>query len=66
MVRPHKWRTQADRRRTLPQLRLARGARKPIAGGPFPNSGSREFTPPKQNHARESDWVLLLKAADSR
>lgn len=43
-----------------------KGARKPIAGGPFPNSGSREFTPPKQNHARESDWVLLLKAADSR
>jgi hypothetical protein len=42
------------------------GERTAIIGGPFPNSGSREFTPPKQNHARDSDWVLLLKAVGSR
>jgi hypothetical protein len=38
------------------------GDRETISGGPFPNSGSKEFTPPKQNHARDSDWVLLLNA----
>jgi hypothetical protein len=42
------------------------GERKAITGGPFPNFGLRDFTPPKQNHARDSDWVLLLKAAGSR
>lgn len=42
------------------------GQHKPIVGGPFPNSGSRQFTTPKQNHARQGDWVLLLKAAASR
>jgi len=42
------------------------GERRPISGGPFPNSGAREFTPPKQNHARDSDWVLVLKAVDGR
>lgn len=42
------------------------GERKPIAGGPFANSGSREFTPRRQNHARDGDWVLLLKAASGR
>ena len=41
------------------------GEYKVIPGGPFPNFGSRQFTPPKQNHAREGDWVLLLKAAVS-
>jgi hypothetical protein len=38
------------------------GERRQISGGPFPNQGSREFTPPKQNHARDDDWVLLLKS----
>lgn len=42
------------------------GERRPISGGPFPNSGARQFTPPKQNHARDSDWVLLLKSTHSR
>jgi hypothetical protein len=34
-----------------------------IPGGPFPNSGSRQFTPPANNYAGESDWVLLLNAS---
>lgn len=42
------------------------GKRTALSGGPFSNSGSREFTPPKQNHARDEDWVLLLKASDAR
>jgi len=42
------------------------GEHKAIAGGPFPNSGSRDFTPPKQNHARDSDWVLLLRSSSSQ
>lgn len=41
------------------------GEHKPISGGPFPNSDLHEFTPPNQNHARESDWVLLLSSSDS-
>lgn len=36
-----------------------------IQGSPFQNSGSRRFTPPGMNHAREGDWVLLLKARES-
>jgi hypothetical protein len=42
------------------------GEHKAITGEPFPYAGSRCFTPPKQNHVRDSDWVLLLKAAKSR
>ena len=42
------------------------GKRTPVSGGPFPNTGPREFTPPKQNHARDDDWVLLLKASGGR
>lgn len=42
------------------------GERKAITVGPFPNSGSRDFTPPKKNHARDSDWVLLLRTVKSR
>jgi hypothetical protein len=42
------------------------GEHKEITGEPFPNSGSRKFTPPQRNHARDSDWVLMLKAEHSR
>jgi hypothetical protein len=35
----------------------------PITGGPFPNTGNRQFTPPGNNHAGDSDWVLLLNAS---
>ena len=35
-----------------------------IQGSPLPNIGSRQFTPPGMNHAREGDWVLLLKAGE--
>jgi len=33
-----------------------------VAGGPFPNTGTREFTPPQKNHGGDGDWVLLLEA----
>jgi hypothetical protein len=39
------------------------GSYQVIAGSPFANAGSREFTPPGTNAAGDSDWVLLLKAA---
>jgi hypothetical protein len=36
-----------------------------IQGSPFQNVGSHQFTPLGMNHAREGDWVLLLKAGES-
>jgi hypothetical protein len=33
----------------------------PIAGSPFPNSGSRHFMPPGNNSAGNGDWVLDLE-----
>jgi Protein of unknown function (DUF4038)/Putative collagen-binding domain of a collagenase len=39
------------------------GAYTAIAGGPFPNSGTRQFTPPGNNHDGDGDWVLLLDAS---
>jgi len=32
-----------------------------IAGSPFANSGSRDFTTPGINADEESDWVLVLE-----
>jgi hypothetical protein len=32
----------------------------PVAGSPFVNSGSRNFTPPGNNSAGNGDWVLKL------
>ena len=34
-----------------------------VAGSPFPNSGSHNFTTPGNNSAGDPDWVLLLQAA---
>ena len=34
-----------------------------IPGGPFANTGTRQFTPPGNNHDGDSDWVLLLDAS---
>lgn len=34
---------------------------KAIEGSPFPNTGSRELTPPGQNAAGDADWVLEAK-----
>jgi hypothetical protein len=34
----------------------------PIAGSPFPNTGSRTFTPPGNNGDGDGDWVLVLEA----
>jgi hypothetical protein len=34
-----------------------------ISGSPFVNSGSLQFTPPGNNSAEDSDWVLLLQAS---
>jgi uncharacterized protein DUF4038/collagenase-like protein with putative collagen-binding domain len=39
------------------------GSYQDVAGGPLPNSGSKEFTPPGKNHAGDGDWVLLLQAS---
>jgi len=36
-----------------------------IAGSPFGNKGTHQFTPPGKNHVGESDWVLLLEASGS-
>jgi hypothetical protein len=33
-----------------------------ISGSPFPNSGSRHFTPPGNNSDGDGDWVLVLEA----
>jgi hypothetical protein len=36
----------------------------PIPGGPFPNTGTRHFAPPRTNRGDDDDdWVLLLEAA---
>jgi hypothetical protein len=37
-----------------------------ISGGPFPNSGSRDFTMPGNNADGNPDWVLLLQAEGSQ
>ena len=34
-----------------------------VPGGPFANTGTRQFTPPGKNHEGEGDWVLLLEAS---
>ena len=34
-----------------------------VAGGPFTNSGPKDFTPPAKNHDGDGDWVLLLTAS---
>jgi hypothetical protein len=39
------------------------GSYQDVTGGPFTNSGSKEFTPPGKNHAGDGDWVLLLQAS---
>jgi hypothetical protein len=33
-----------------------------IAGSPFPNTGSRQFTPAGSNSDGSGDWVLVLEA----
>lgn len=40
----------------------ANGTFKPIAGSPFANTGSRQFTPPGNNDAGDGDWVLVLES----
>ena len=34
-----------------------------IAGSPFANTGSRNFTPAGNNHAGDGDWVLVLESS---
>ena len=41
------------------------GAYTTIPGGLFANTGTRQFTPPGNNHDGDSDWVLLLDASGS-
>jgi hypothetical protein len=36
-----------------------------IPGEPFVNTGSRDFTPPRENGDGDGDWVLLLDASRS-
>ncbi len=40
------------------------GAYTAISGGPFANTGTRQFTPPGKNQDGDSDWVLLLAASN--
>jgi len=42
------------------------GAYTVTPGGPFPNTGTRQFSPPGNNHDGEGDWVLLLDASKDR
>ena len=44
----------------------ANGAYTEVPGGPFANSGARQFAPPGRNHDGDSDWVLLLDASRNR
>jgi Protein of unknown function (DUF4038)/Putative collagen-binding domain of a collagenase len=37
-----------------------------IAPEPFANSGTRQFTPPRNNRDGDTDWVLLLDASGSQ
>ena len=39
------------------------GAYQTVAGLPFPNSDSHDFTSPENNSAGDPDWILLLQAA---
>lgn len=39
------------------------GSYQDVADSSSANGGTREFTPPGQNHAADGDWVLLLQAA---
>jgi hypothetical protein len=34
-----------------------------VSGSPFPNTGTRLFKPPSNNHDGDGDWVLVLEAA---
>ena len=38
------------------------GAYTAIAGSPLANNGSRNFTPPGDNHDGDGDWVLALES----
>jgi hypothetical protein len=40
----------------------SRGVYASIAGAPFPNSGTRVFTPPGKNGDGDEDWVLVLES----
>jgi len=40
----------------------SRGAFARIAGSPFANTGSRDFTPPGRNRDGDGDWLLVLEA----
>lgn len=39
------------------------GTYREVSGGPFPNAGERNFTPPGNNHDGDTDWVLVLQVA---
>jgi len=41
----------------------ARGIYTSVAGGPFANTGTRQFTPPGNNSDGDSDWILILDAS---
>ena len=37
-----------------------------IPGGPFANTGTRQFAPPGNHHGGDSDWILVLDASGLR
>jgi hypothetical protein len=40
------------------------GSFRSIKGGPFPNSGERDFLPPGLNRDKDPDWVLVLQVIE--
>jgi hypothetical protein len=42
------------------------GKYQPVVGGPLPNNGVHQFTPPGMNRDGDGDWVLLLSASGGR
>lgn len=44
----------------------SRGVYTPIVGSPFPNAGTRDFTPPGNNGDGDGDWALVLEAGAPR
>ena len=51
----------ADRKMRVAWFDPTTGSLKPVAGSPFANTSTREFTPPEKNATGEKDWVLALE-----
>ncbi|HEY1276210.1 MAG TPA: DUF4038 domain-containing protein [Thermoleophilaceae bacterium] len=54
--------SRLSRKTTAQWFNPATGAYIAVAGSPFANAGSRDFTTPGDNGTGANDWVLVLKA----